>query len=107
MTLSDHEFLLSIPTRKGFAKCTIDNNMYADIYTLGIPNRASSSGFTYFCGTDKGNPWKGAENAISTIYHELKDYVDRRIGTKFEEDVKDLIPYVKRFEKAFPYVLGA
>lgn len=106
MTLFDHEFLLNIPKQKGFTKCTIGNNTYADIYTLGIPNRASDSGFTYFCGTDKGNPWKGKENAIDTIYHELKDYVDRRVGTKFEKDVKDLIPYVKRFERAFPRILN-
>ena len=27
------------------------------------------------------------------------------IGTEFEKNVKDLIPYVKRFERAFPGVL--
>lgn len=103
MTLLDHQFLLSLPKRRGFTKCTIDND--ANIYTLGIPNRASKSGFTYFCGTDKDNPWKGRENAIDMIYHDLKDYVDHRIGTEREGKVKDLIPYVKRFEKAFPGVL--
>lgn len=106
MTLLDHQFLLNLPKRRGFTKCTIDNNMYANIYTLGIPNRASKSGYTYFCGTDKDNPWKGRENAIDMIYHDLKNYVDRRVGTEFEKDVKDLIPYVKRFEKAFPGVLN-
>lgn len=79
--------------------------MYANIYTLGIPNRTSESGYTYFCGTDKGNPLKGRENAIDMIYQDLKDYVDRRVGTEFEKDIKDLIPYVKRFERTFPGVL--
>lgn len=101
----DHQFLLDLPKRRGFTNCTMDNNMYANIYTLGIPNRTSESGYTYFCGTDKDNPLKGKENAISMIYHELKDYVDRRVGTKFEKDIKDLIPYVKRFERTFPGVL--
>lgn len=44
MTLLDHQFLLNLPKRRGFTKCTIDNNMYANIYILGIPNRASKSG---------------------------------------------------------------
>jgi len=105
MTLLDHQFLLSLPKRRGFTKCTIDNDTYANIYTLGIPNRASSSGYTYFCGTDKGNPWRGRENVIDEIYHDLKNYVECRIGTEREGKVKDLIPYVKRFEKAFPGVL--
>ena len=100
MTLLDHQFLLSLPKRRGFTKCTMKSDVYANIYTLGIPNRASKSGFTYFCGTDKGR-----ENAIDEIYHDLKDYVDRRIGTEREGKVKDLIPYIKRFEKAFPGVL--